>query len=178
VTRLVALWLLVLVAGCGAPAATAPPPQASPGVAAPAAVDIPAIGASSTLISLGLDADGRMVVPDTAGQAAWYEPGVRPGETGPALITGHVDYAGEPGVFGRLDELTEGGEVLVTLEDGRRLSFVVYRVQQVSKAAFPWGEVAADTAGPELRLITCGGGFDRSAGHYRDNVIAYAREVP
>jgi len=26
-----------------------------------------------------------------------------------------------------------------------------------------------------LRLITCGGGFDRSTGHYRDNVIVYAR---
>ena len=24
------------------------------------------------------------------------------------------------------------------------------------------------------RLITCGGGFDRSTGHYRDNLIVYA----
>jgi hypothetical protein len=29
-----------------------------------------------------------------------------------------------------------------------------------------------------LRLITCGGSFDRTTGHYRDNVIVYARLAP
>lgn len=176
-TRLLGLLLLTLTfVGCGSPdRATPPPPVASVQVAAPVAVDIPAVGAHSTLIPLGVDADGRMVVPDTAGQAAWYEPGVRPGEPGPAILTGHVDYGGQIGVFGRIDELTAGDVVTVTLADGRALRFVVYRVQQVAKAAFPWGEVAADTAGPELRLITCGGGFNRSTGHYVDNVIVYAR---
>jgi hypothetical protein len=27
---------------------------------------------------------------------------------------------------------------------------------------------------PVLRLITCGGSFDRSTGHYRDNIIVFA----
>jgi hypothetical protein len=30
------------------------------------------------------------------------------------------------------------------------------------------------TEGAELRLITCGGSFDREASSYRDNVIVYA----
>jgi hypothetical protein len=34
------------------------------------------------------------------------------------------------------------------------------------------------TSQPVLRLITCGGSFDRSTGHYRDNVIVYARPAP
>ena len=177
-TRLFGLWLLVLaLAGCGAPAATPESSAASPVVSVPVAVTVEAIGAHSTLVPLGLDAAGRMVVPGTAGQAAWYEPGVRPGELGPALITGHVDYGGEPGVFGRLDELEAGDAVTVDLADGRTLRFVVYRVQQVAKDDFPWAEVAGDTPGPELRLITCGGSFDRAAGHYRSNIVVYAREA-
>jgi hypothetical protein len=32
--------------------------------------------------------------------------------------------------------------------------------------------------GPELRLITCGGEFDRSRQQYRDNVVVYAAAGP
>jgi hypothetical protein len=30
-------------------------------------------------------------------------------------------------------------------------------------------------AWPELRLITCGGTFDRARGSYRDNLVVFAR---
>ncbi len=58
--------------------------------------------------------------------------------------------------------------------DGSRAGFVVIRVERVPKAEFPTAAVYGDTAGPELRLITCGGVFDRAARSYRDNVIVYA----
>jgi hypothetical protein len=32
-------------------------------------------------------------------------------------------------------------------------------------------------AWPALRLITCGGTFDRDRGSYRDNLVVYARLV-
>lgn len=178
--RLVGLLLLAFaLIGCSSPtpAATPTAPSASVEVAAPAAVQIPAVGARSTLIPLGLDADGRLIVPGTAEQAAWWQDSPRPGQVGPAILTGHVDYGGQPGVFARLDELQVGDVVTVTLADGRALPFVVYRVQQIAKTAFPWAEVAGDTPGPELRLITCGGGFNRATGHYLDNIVVYAREA-
>jgi hypothetical protein len=34
--------------------------------------------------------------------------------------------------------------------------------------------VHAPTTGPSLRLITCGGPFDRSVRSYEDNVVVYA----
>jgi hypothetical protein len=33
------------------------------------------------------------------------------------------------------------------------------------------------TDGARLRLITCTGVFDTSSGHYRDNLVVYARRV-
>lgn len=168
-TRLLLAGLLVALVGCGAPtsAPTAdgpligPPPPA----AAPAAVEIPAIGARSTLIGLGLNRDGTMAVPpvDQPAQAAWYDLGVTPGNTGPALITGHVsgreDGQSVPGIFARLDELVPGDEVFTDTTDGRT-RWVVDRTEVYDKDAFDWAEVAGDTDGPELRLITCGGDLE------------------
>jgi hypothetical protein len=45
---------------------------------------------------------------------------------------------------------------------------------QVSEKNFPTDEVYGDTDGPELRLITCGEVFDKSARSYQDNIIVFA----
>jgi hypothetical protein len=63
---------------------------------------------------------------------------------------------------------------VVERADGSRVEFVVSRIEQHGKAAFPTDAVYSPTAGSELRLITCGGAFDRSTGHYLDNVIVFA----
>jgi hypothetical protein len=51
---------------------------------------------------------------------------------------------------------------------------VVERVERQSKRALPTARIWNDTRRPVLRLITCGGSFDRASGHHRDNVIVYA----
>jgi hypothetical protein len=58
---------------------------------------------------------------------------------------------------------------------GAARSFLVERVERSPKEALPVGRIWDRTRQPVLRLITCGGSFDRSTGHYRDNVIVYAR---
>ncbi|MGH3862358.1 class F sortase [Actinokineospora sp.] len=179
-----AMVAVALVSGCStavsAPSITAPPPTTQSTTAAarikPVSVEIPKIGAKSSLVPVGLTTDGALDVPPTSQplQAAWYGLGPMPGEVGPSVVLGHVDGDGKPGIFHQLTKLTPGDEVLIAREDGSTLTFVVRRLQQVRKDAFPTEEVYGDTAGPELRLITCGGSFDRATGNYRDNVIAYA----
>ena len=44
-------------------------------------------------------------------------------------------------------------------------------VLTVDKDRFPTQQVYGPTAGAELRLITCGGTFDRASGHYLRNVV-------
>jgi len=142
----------------------------------PAAVDIPKIGAHSSLVPLGLNPDNTVQVPpvSTPMQAGWYSYGPAPGEVGPAVILGHVDGNTQPGIFYRLSELRPGDVVTVSRKDGTEAEFVIRKVEEISKDRFPTGAVYGDTADPELRLITCGGSFDRSAHSYRDNIIVYA----
>jgi sortase (surface protein transpeptidase) len=147
------------------------------GAIAPVEVVVPKIGVRSSLIGLGVNDDGTLQVPslDTPMQASWYTGGVVPGELGPAVVLGHVDGKGQPGVFYRLRELQAGDQVQVRRADGSMATFTVTGLRQVPKEQFPTGEVYGDTAEPELRLITCGGAFDASSGNYVDNVIVYAK---
>jgi hypothetical protein len=137
---------------------------------------IPRIEARSSLIPLGLNRDGTVEVPpvEQPMQAGWYSLARTPGEVGPAVILGHVDGNRKVGIFYRLHELVPGDSVEISRTDGSVARFVVRKVDQVSKAQFPTEEVYGETAGPELRLITCGGLFDRSARSYVDNIIVYA----
>lgn len=200
IRRILALAALgAFLAGCGAAAAPAalPPPAAAPSLAAPpttrpvaaqvtaqvtapaakpVGLVVPAIGVrTGPLLPLGLDPAGALEVPPDALSAGWFTLGPVPGATGPAVIAAHVDYKGAPGVFSRLKDLTEGAEIRVPRADGTEALFTTYRVDRYPKADFPTKQVYGDTAGPELRLITCGGAFDSTTGQYRDNVVAYAR---
>ncbi|MFI0462624.1 class F sortase [Saccharopolyspora sp. 5N102] len=154
------------------------PVRESPAVprSEPAWIEIPRIGARSSLVPLGLNPDRTIEVPSVHQpmQAGWYEYGPTPGETGPAVVLGHVNGDGQDGIFARLRELRPGDEILIGRQDGRVARFVVDRMAQPPKTGFPADEVYGNTAGPELRLITCGGSFDHSARSYRDNIIAFA----
>lgn len=143
----------------------------------PVRVDIPSIGVSSSLLSLGLSPDGTMEVPpiERNSRAGWYRHSPTPGQLGPAVIAGHVDSAEYgPGIFSRLAAMRPGELVSVSRADN---TVAVFRVQQVAtyaKASFPTQTVYGNTDHPALRLITCGGSFDIAARSYRDNTVVYA----
>ncbi|PVU84152.1 class F sortase [Cellulomonas sp. WB94] len=137
---------------------------------------IPAIGVDSTLMELGLHDDGTMEVPPAGFPAGWYTGAPTPGELGPAVIAGHVDWTG-PGVFYDLHTLVAGDEVRVERTDGSTAVFRVTKVEEYRKSAFPTDEVYGDIAFAGLRLITCGGSFNKRTGHYEDNIVAFAELV-
>lgn len=158
-------------------AATTPPSTsdsarpADPG--APLRVTIPAIGVDADLVAVGLKPDGAMQTPDF-GHAAWYQPGPRPGDAGPAVLVAHVDSkANGPDVFYRLRDLAPGDEVTVHYRDTTK-TFAVTGKEQTAKTALPADRIWNATTAPVLRLITCGGAFDRTARSYLDNIIVYA----
>ena len=183
-----AVALAALLAGCSAGPAAAPPAASSSVRAAapvslpksdPVSLDIPRIDARSSLVPLGLNPDNSVQVPpvSTPMQAGWYENGPTPGEIGPAVVLGHVDGNKHKGIFYRLKEMRPGDDVTIARRDGTTAHFVVTKVDQVPKDTFPTDAVYGDTSDAELRLITCGGAFDRSAHSYVDNIIVYAHLV-
>jgi hypothetical protein len=165
------------VAGQG-PALLRPPAYAPAAVAAPVrpvAVSIPALGVAGPLEDLVADPETReLSAPNDPSSAGWYAAGVVPGDQGPAVIGGHVDSRRGPGVFFRLRTLRPGDLVDVTRSDGRTVRFSVIAVALYPKDAFPTQAVYGPTSGPELRLVTCGGLFDRSVRSYEDNVVVDA----
>lgn len=142
--------------------------------AAPVRVRVPAAGVDSDLLRLGTDATGALVPPEDHDLAGWFADGAVPGDVGPAVVAGHVDSVDGPAVFWRLDELTPGDEVLVDRADGTTARFTVTGVARYPKSEFPTEAVYGPTPRAELRLVTCGGEFDRSARSYEDNVVVTA----
>ncbi len=61
--------------------------------------------------------------------------------------------------------------------DGRTAVFRIDSVERVDKDQFPTRRVYGDPGYAAIRLITCGGRFDRGSGHYTDNVIAFGHLV-
>lgn len=140
-----------------------------------ARVIIPAIGVRAPMIKLGLNPDDSLKVPADTEKTGWWAGGAKPGRKGTAVIVGHVDSQRGPAVFHRLQALSNGDQIKVIFNDGSRAAFVVTGRERVPKDDFPTERVYDDTSGSTVRLITCGGRFDESSGHYRDNVVVYGR---
>jgi sortase (surface protein transpeptidase) len=139
----------------------------------PIRVTIPAIGVDSGLMRLGIQRDGSLQVPPNGFPAGWFSGGPTPGEKGPAVLAGHVRWAGRAGVFARLARLTPGDRIVVTRQDRSVAVFRVTRVRQYPKSSFPTAAVYGDLDHAGLRLITCGG-LDQVAEKYRANVVVFA----
>jgi Sortase domain len=156
--------------------AEAPRPLTVPGPASPPVrLTIPSIRVATPLVRLGRERDGSMQVPVEFARVGWFAEGPAPGQVGPAVLAGHVDSKTGPAVFYRLRELRPGDTVQVERADGARLRFVVEQARGFPKAAFPTAAVFGPAPWAALRLVTCGGDFDRARGSYRDNLVVFAR---
>ncbi len=119
------------------------------------------------LTGLGLTGTGALQAPPAAAEnlAGWYENGATPGEAGTAVVAGHVDNTTGPAVFYDLGALKKGSTIDVHRRDGSTAVFTVYAVQVFQRKDFPDAKVYGPAARPELRVITCGGGYSRRTGY-------------
>lgn len=142
----------------------------------PERIVVPAIGVEATIVDVGLQTDGLMQTPDF-GYAGWFSVGPAPGAPGPAVVVAHVDTKGGPDVFYRLRELKPGDIIEISDKAGDTATFAMDSSELAPKSEFPTTRIWNGTNDPVIRLITCGGSFDRSSGHYRANVIVYGHLV-
>ncbi|MCX4545716.1 class F sortase [Streptomyces sp. NBC_01565] len=141
----------------------------------PQKIAIPSLGLSSSLETLGQNADGTMQTPKDPALAGWYQPGPTPGSQGPAVIAGHVTWNGAAAVFEKLKTMKAGDTIKVTRRDNKTATFTVDRVAEYPKAEFPTLEVYKNLDYAGLRLVTCGGDFDPKKHYYNSNVVVFAR---
>lgn len=152
-----------------------PAPESLP-KSLPVSVSIRRLGINAPVMVVGRDRRGAIEVPPLGRRnlAGWYAHGPAPGEVGPAVLVGHKDTRVGPSVFALLASARRGDRVEVRRRDRTTAIFTVTGVEQAPKTAFPTARVYGRTEQARLRLITCGGSFSSSSGHYRDNVIVYA----
>lgn len=176
-------WLKIVAAGFVTGtimyALTGRPPDAPPQkatAAIPKRLDIPSLKMKAPLMKLGLSGDGEVELPpfEKPATAGWFDQSAVPGEDGPSVIIGHVDTKTAPAVFYRLREVKKGAVIKVLRSDDKVAQYKVDSIEQVAKDSFPAERVYVEDG---LRLVTCGGAFDRSTHEYLDNIIVYASRV-
>jgi Sortase domain len=170
----------------GTPPAAAPETSKAVGgvnaASKPIALSIPAIDVNSPgMMHLGRNAQGSLQVPPPGpdyDKVAWYRESPTPGSMGPAVLVGHIDSKAKgPSVFFRLGDLRPGNLIKITRADKSVVTFKVSDVKRFHKADFPTDLVYGNTDHPALRIITCGGPFDRDSGSYVDNIVVLAALV-
>ena len=171
------------------PTAAVEPPSDSP----IERVIIAKYGVDAPVIVLGLDEDNVMESPDEPCDVAWYDFTSYPGFGSNAVFSGHVDWfnlgaagckcedpngcGGAGGaVFWDLQNMVMGDLVEVRLQDGTVYQYEVISRRQVSGSS-DFREIVSATEKEIITLITCGGTFDASRGHYNDRVVLQAERI-
>lgn len=153
------------------------PVVASAPIAEPAWLDIPAANVSSSIVDLGLDADGAMEAPPTPDVVGWYRMSARAGQPGNSVFSGHVDWRQDTAVFWGLRNLVPGDPIIVRGSDG-----VQHRYRVEWNRVFDRDDAAANNLvqGSDdslMTLITCAGVYDRSVRDYSGRRIVRATLV-
>lgn len=182
----------VAPAPASSPAAASPSPSPSPvpspsesvesyglSRSEPERIRIKKIAVDAPFTPLAIGPSGRLDAPpaNDMNLAGWFKDGATPGERGTSVVAGHVDTMTGPAVFLLLGTLKPGNKVSITREDGIVTVFNVDSVETFSKANFPDERVYADNGTAQLRLITCGGEYDKKEKDYKDNVVVFAHLV-
>lgn len=146
--------------------------------ALPQRVDIPGLGVQAPVVARGLDARGALDPPpyDQPGVVGWYAGGVAPGAPGTALMVGHVDTETRPAVFYKVSAMRPGQTIRVIRADAKVAEFTVESVQVLTRDRFDAHQAYGprESGRAELRLVTCGGSFDRTTRSYTANVVVSA----
>ena len=145
--------------------------------AAPVSIKAPTVDIASSLGRVAMNPNGTIEVPTDPAKAAWYRLGPMPGQLGPAVIVGHLDSVDGPAVFYRLSSLRPGQIINVTRVDRSVAHFRVDAIKTYRRDQFPTQAVYGPIDYAGLRLITCGGAYNKHTKAYTSNVVVFATLV-
>jgi LPXTG-site transpeptidase (sortase) family protein len=127
------------------------------------------------MITLGVDRDGVMQVPNNGTDVGWYDFSTVPGGAGNSVISGHLDTATSPtAVFNHLKDLKQGDPMSV-IENGKKLDFEVFWTKSWPDDTAPLALILGSAPSPTLTLITCSGTFDRARRNYSERLVVRAK---
>lgn len=141
----------------------------------PTRIKISKINLDAEIEYVGLTPSGEMDTPKNIGNVGWYEPGVRPGEEGSAVIAGHYGWRdGEASAFDELHKLRIGDTFSVEDDTGGVVTFVV-RARRRYYPKDDATDVFTSTDGKaHLNLITCDGDWNSITEDYSERLVVFA----
>lgn len=146
----------------------------STGTGLPVRLKIPKINVDADIEKVGLTSGGAMDAPKSPDVTGWYSEGARPGESGSAVIDGHLDWTGgTAGVFYHLRDLSKGDKLYVENDKGVSITFVVQDVRSFDPGADA-SEVFNKKDGTHLNLITCDGVWNEAKKSYTKRMVIFA----
>ena len=122
----------------------------------PVRLVISSIGVDAAVERRGLDANRNIATPVDYRDVAWYDLGPRPGESGDAILNGHVDWWTGDAVFTHLGRLHVGDAITIVRADGTNLAFKVSALRAVDANA-RIGSLFTRSGPATITLITCAG---------------------
>ncbi len=147
-------------ASTSAPSSTTTVARPTPAVSNPARLLIPDVGIDAPVENIGVLPNGDLATPTQSpwDDVGWYHLGPRPGQSGSAVIAGHLDRpGGAPAVFWNLRNMHPGEIVTIVDEKGASSHFRVTQVAFYPPDQAPLQEIFANPGGRFLNLITCAG---------------------
>ncbi|MEU4392086.1 class F sortase [Kribbella sp. NPDC023855] len=145
-------------------------------VGQPSRLQIESVNLDLAIQAVGVGADGQMELPPNPAVVGWYKFGPTPSDPqGSAVLGGHLDskeFGSGPLV--RLRKLRPGDDVRVRSSDGSTAKYRVQLVREVPKTQLAVEDLFDRAGDRKLRIVTCGGRYDRDRGGYRDNVVITA----
>lgn len=153
---------------------------------APVRLIIPKMGLDALILSLGPDTTGAMQAPRTGGptdpvwsEVYWWNVGALPGQTGNAVIAGHVNRPdASPSTFTDLNRLIPGDQINVVTRSGRVLVFRV--IAKDAPLVYVHGgndptiqRIFGPATTPNLNLMTCWGEWDGT--QFNRRLVVYSK---
>lgn len=148
------------------------PAEQSIGV--PVRVEMPSIGVDADIVPVGLIEGDKMDVPEQPEDVGWYKLGALPGQKGNAVLDGHLDIGGMPGVFFRLKNIQPGEMIRVTDHSGTVRSFRVREAVVYDVNDAPMRRIFGEADGRHLNIITCAGVWRKGMNHYDKRLVVYS----
>jgi len=142
---------------------------------APVRLRIASIGVNAAIEPVGLASDGAMGTPKLPRDTAWYKLGPKPGETGSAVIAGHVNWwNGATSAFAKLNKIKVGDAIIVQNDLGATATFTVSRIERYDVSADPTNVFVSNDGKSHLNLVTCIGVWNKRAKQYSQRLVVFA----
>ncbi|MHA6260706.1 class F sortase [Sporosarcina sp. CAU 1771] len=143
----------------------------------PARLEIPKLKVDAVIEGVGRIENGQMGVPQNPDNIGWFEPGIKPGAQGNAVMAGHIDSATGPAVFHKLEKLEKGDEIVVHGKNDEKIRFIVTKTEAYPRNDSPVEAIFGFNYSSGLTLITCTGEYNRTAKTHEERFVVYTELV-